>query len=98
MRSASLTGRAFGKISKTSGSINTTFVPSAYRAAVTPRVALETLSEVRAVISLARVRPTKPAGYHHVHALQLAHMETLFVYGHTEKFCNKTRCVLKRPA
>src|SRR5436190_15782338 len=41
VRNASLTARAFGKISETSGSSRTMFVPSAYRAAVTPLVAFE---------------------------------------------------------
>jgi hypothetical protein len=41
VRKASLTARASGKISATSGSRRTTLVPSAYRAAVTPRVAFE---------------------------------------------------------
>ena len=52
--SASLTAREFGKISKTSGSINTTFVPSAYRAAVTPRAALEKSYSARMVSSSMR--------------------------------------------
>jgi hypothetical protein len=41
VRKASFTAREVGKISATSGSIKTTLVPSAYRDAVTPRVALE---------------------------------------------------------
>ena len=41
VRSASLTARLSGNTSATSGSSSTTFVPCAYRAAVTPRTALE---------------------------------------------------------
>ncbi len=41
VRKASFTARALGKISATSGSRRTKLVPSAYRAAVTPRTALE---------------------------------------------------------
>lgn len=41
VRNASFTARELGKISATSGSRRTTLVPSAYRAAVTPRTALE---------------------------------------------------------
>src|SRR5258706_9169944 len=41
VRNASLTARVSGKISATSGSRRTTLVPSAYRAAVTPRTAFE---------------------------------------------------------
>ena len=41
VRNASFTARVLGKISATSGSRRTTLVPSAYRAAVTPRTALE---------------------------------------------------------
>lgn len=41
VRSASLTARLSGKRSATSGSRSTTLVPCAYRAAVTPRTALE---------------------------------------------------------
>ncbi len=41
VRSASLTARLSGKSSATSGSRSTTLVPSAYRAAVTPRTACE---------------------------------------------------------
>ena len=41
MRSASFTAWLLGKSSATSGSRRTTFVPCAYRAAVTPRTALE---------------------------------------------------------
>ena len=41
VRNASFTARVLGKISATSGSRRTTLVPSAYRAAVMPRTALE---------------------------------------------------------
>lgn len=41
VRNASLTARASGKISATSGSRRTTFVPCAYRSLVTPRTAFE---------------------------------------------------------
>jgi len=40
VRNASLTARVSGKIFATSGSRSTTLVPSAYRAAVTPRTGL----------------------------------------------------------
>jgi len=41
VRNASFTARVSGKIAATSGSRRTTLVPSAYRAAVTPRTAFE---------------------------------------------------------
>jgi hypothetical protein len=56
VRSASLTERAVGKISATSESSSTTLVPSAYRAAVTPRTALEKSYSARIVsLSMRRV-------------------------------------------
>ncbi len=54
VRSASLTARECGKISRSPESINTTLVPSAYRAAVTPRVALEKSYSGRMVSSPVR--------------------------------------------
>ena len=57
VRSASLTARAFGNISATSRSSNTTLVPSAYRAAVTPRTALEKSYSARIVSSSMRRLP-----------------------------------------
>lgn len=54
VRSASLTARAFGNISATSGSSSTTLVPSPYRAAVTPRTAFEKSYSGRIVSSNRR--------------------------------------------
>ncbi len=56
VRSASFTARVSGKISATSGSRRTTLVPSAYRAAVTPRTAFEKSYSGRIVSS------SEPAG------------------------------------
>jgi hypothetical protein len=51
VRNASLTARVSGKIFATSGSRRTTLVPSAYRAAVTPRTAFEKSYSSRIVSS-----------------------------------------------